>query len=192
MRNPASSSLNWWEENWPLVNGLFLPQILPDPLFIFCGCETEFIVYWPLIRLAFDFATTYKRIEFWHTSEHTSAAFWEEVEVVAARIKNACKNENHEDFDMTFRKIKNDLDALASRANQSNRKLYDSEFLDDIPSWLRNRHSGKFRLKNKFLYIFRLSREVFYRHTFERYKLKARLVYEGVDSPPSGKERAFK
>jgi hypothetical protein len=75
MANPTPPSARWWEDHCYFVNGTFFPDVLVHTKFNFCGYETRFVEYWPLIQLTFYFVLGYKRYEYCETSEGTESVY---------------------------------------------------------------------------------------------------------------------
>ena len=193
MKELAPPLPSWWEDNCFFVNGFFLPHIIPDSRFVFCGYKAKYDVYWPLIRLAFDFTMKYKRTEYWYTSEETGFAFWEDMKDIFHRIKHTCEREYcSQEFDRSFAGFKNNLDKLAAHTDNPHKTPYiTSEFRHDLPSWVKTPSSPALRFLHKYNGKFRLAKQVVYMRVFQRYKLEARLVRQGIDSPTSGDARVF-
>ena len=62
MASQTPPSSRWWEHPCYFVNGTFFADVLVGTKFNFCGYQTRFVEYWPLIQLTFYFVLGYKRI----------------------------------------------------------------------------------------------------------------------------------
>src|SRR5208282_2326568 len=85
MASPFPPSASWWEDNCFHVNGFYFPNIVMDSKYAFCGYNPQYVAYWPLMRLAFDFMMKYKRNEFLYTSEETGVEYWKSMERICHR-----------------------------------------------------------------------------------------------------------
>ena len=193
MSNVLPPSASWWEDNCVYVNGYFLSGTVMDSRFAFCGFDTKFDVYWPLMTMMFDFVVKYGQSEYWYTSEETGIVFWKSFESICHRVKSKCDHyQSAEEADEFVDEIKQELKVLAEQADKPNKTKYKGEFRPDlpprfkknIPKWLRRLQYTKFKII--------WARELVRMYLFEHRKLNNHLVRRGPDSPAAADEPAFR
>ena len=186
MANPSPPPPGWWDDNCYFVNGTMIPGVLSDTRFNFCGYQSKYNRYWPLIRLTFYFVLSYKRYEYHHSTDST---YWKSMESLLLRIKSICEQDIVEDLPSVFVEIEESFKSLVESAQLN--PEYESDFQATIARQLHLRKTWSYRLdnlKNKC----RVMSRVVYMHVFERFKLRPRLVRESVDYPPSGDAIVFR
>lgn len=189
MAKPYPPALSWWEDNCYFVNGHMFDGILADPMLDFCGYETKYDRYWSLIQLTFHFVLGYKRYEYCDMDGMTGRMYLESMKRVFARIKIICAQDVVEDYDIVFAEIEKCFASLA----ESTGNRPDTESKSDIPVRRTRKPISPWRrcilcLNQKYRSIARLV----YVHSFERFKLRSRLVRDSLPYPPEGDEVIFR
>lgn len=188
MADPCPPPPRWWEENCYFVNGTLFPGVLADPKFDFCGYETKYDRYWPLIQLTFFFVLGYKRYEYCDVSGLAALTYSESMEILFRRIKSICAQDRVEDYNDVFAEIEECLGSLAESTGKQSNPESESDFSTHysrkpISLWQRRILYLKQRCRS--------TARLVYIHTFERFKLRQRMVRESLAYPPAGDEVVF-
>jgi hypothetical protein len=176
MANPIPPTQTWWDNNCYLVNGIYYPEVMCDTKFNFCGYETQFTRYWPLLQMTFYFVIGYKRYEYRDEGSNAGqeSGYCNTMQGILNEIKSVCEQTSVEDFDDIFVHFEKRLQSLAERAK-----------LQPTPGYMTTqqppRHNKTVNVE-KLLDLRKTVRMFF----FERFKLKARLVRESIRYPAEG------
>jgi hypothetical protein len=170
---------DWWEANCFFVNGHGFPGLNVDPTYFWCGYRTKFRQHWGLIRKTFHFVVANNRIEF----RSLGTAYWTALHSVLLRIKAICEADPRYDYESALQEIDatfQDLGKVAARSALIPATLpqLDKASRPPMPSLFE-------RFYRNILRFLRLN-------TYERFKLRGRLVRPSVDYPKSGDEIVFR
>lgn len=186
-------SASWWEENCVNLYGRDSTRRVLDSRFAFCGFNTKYVCYWPLIRLMFVFLSKYGKEEYWFTSEETGVAFWRSVENVCHRVKCKCDQDGCvNDIDDFINEIKKELGNLANQADKPEKTPYKGELLPYTPPRFKRESSRWLISLNKIKFNVYEIKQLVKISIFERYKLHNRLVRPVLDGPITGDMLAFR
>lgn len=96
MEGSTPPDAEWWENHCFYVNGFLLPDIMLHSQFAFCGFDTKYDRYWPLIQSTFQFMMKYKRYEYWQKAPDTGPISWKSFEILCRRIRANCAQDLEE------------------------------------------------------------------------------------------------
>jgi hypothetical protein len=181
MASPTPPSSHWWEDHCYIVNGFFFADVLVSTKFNFCGYQTRFVKYWPLIQLTFYFVLGYKRYEYCETSEGTESVYCKSMASLFQEIKFLCERPLIDDLNALLANFEERFDSLAKYSESQSRHVnFASQRRPDVRFIT---HLG-----HKVRDMSRAGRV----HVLERFKLKPRLVRAHVPYPSSGDELALR
>lgn len=190
MENPLPPSPSWWEDYCLLVNGFGLLREITNIEFTFCGFETKYQTYWPLLQLGFSFIMKFKRHEYIKKYIRNLGP----IENVLSRIKSMTEDESPpESLDKILSQFTHDLDE-AVKSFDMLVKNFQTGAKHSISSHLTSptfMQSSQRVLRNA-RYKLRSAKDFVYLQVFERHKLKNRLLRPGIGCPISGDMDAFK
>lgn len=183
MRSSVPPLQRWWDDHCNHVNGFFTPGILPQTSLAFCGFDTMYQDYWPLIQYTFEFMLTYKRYEF---CQRVGPSYFESMRSVFSRIRKMSNNHLAATrFDENFIAIKMELQQLSEQADNAPEAPVAIHVSPYVPA------PAYKRPLRRFAYHVWSTTHWIVLHLFHRYKLNERLVREGPDCPVIGKQDAF-
>jgi hypothetical protein len=188
MASPTPPSSRWWEDHCYFVNGTFFPDVLVDRKFNFCGYDTRFMDYWPLIQLAFHFVLGYKRYEYCETSEGVESVYCKSMASLLQELKYLlCERPTADDFNALLVGFERRFDSLAKCSGSQSRLVFAERRRSNVG---RSDLWGYFifHLRDKVRILNRIGRM----HVLERFKIKPRLVRAYVPYPSSGDELVFR
>jgi hypothetical protein len=182
MTNPVPPSPSWWEDNCFWANGFGFRNLTTNIELTFCGFESKYQAYWPLLQLAFNFIMKFKRGDY--IKKYKGSI--EPVARVLSRIKNMTEGDPApEALDKLLIQITQDLEK-AVKIFESGSNLSTSSHHPKVVFL-----SCRRRLLHRAEYKLLLAKYFVYLHLFEQYKLKNRLVHQGIGCPVSGDVDAF-
>ena len=176
-------SAQWWDDNCYFIN-FCLPGILLHTRFAFCGWETKYIRYWPLIQETFKFMLKYKRHDYWYTSTETGTAFWDAMETTFHQVKligESNLDPSTTEFQEIHARIRDQFEVLA--------KIVDNTSTIKPPVRLRRTHATP--LASRLAYKLLLVAETLSMQLLHRNRLGPRVHSKGIEYPASGDEDAF-
>jgi hypothetical protein len=178
MANPVPPTQTWWDDNCYLVNGIYYPEVMSDTKF--CGYETQFNRYWPLLQMTFYFVIGYKRYEYRDEGSNArqESGYCNTMQYILNEIKSVCEQTSVEDFDDIFVQFEKRFESLAERAKPQ-----------PTPGYM-TKHPPRNNKRRKLEKLQDLRKAV-HMYFFERFKLKARLVRESIGYPAEGDLQVF-
>jgi len=181
-------SEKWWEDNCLFVAGLAHDNTFNGRAF--CTFTSRYKEYWPLIQRTYTFCTKYRNEEFnfMQLDDPEAEEFWDKISVVFDEIKHAMSPTSPHSVNIQiqiaeFNNRLKELEVEGERLRASNPNSL--ETLKRRQADRPKRNAWSWWLDGNIRRLW-WSKELLKMHSFERFKLTPRLVYEGVPAPPSG------
>ena len=179
----------WWEDNCLFVAGLAHDNTFNGRAF--CTFTSRYKEYWLLIQRTYTFCTKYRNEEIYslQLNDPTAATFWDRISALFDEIKIAMSpSAAIERVDITAQ-ISTFIERLNQLESEGNHlRASNSESFEEFNGRLAGHPmvtSWSWWLEQKIRRLW-WSKELLKMRSIQRYKLKPRLVYEGVPAPPSG------
>ena len=181
----------WWDNNWSLVNGSFIPGTNASSVFAFCGHKSNYSTAWPLIQLMYNWISKYTQTQYWYSSDETGVEFWTAVRNICQKVKSKCEDSSCKEITIFLEEIKQELLALASQADKPSKGAYTGPFRPYVPSRLKEYTPPVICLLNEIRFKLCGKKDLIKMYLFERYKLKDRLFRHILDGPPVANQLAW-
>jgi hypothetical protein len=178
LHNDVPPSATWWSDNYFFVNGFYI-QGAKHLAMSFCGQDTKFDEYWPVIQRMYAWMVKYRKL---HVME-TRVRYWEEMETImkiCRSVTSASRSSSDNELSPEKRMIR-----LLEEFETNEESYAEEEGIRDYPKrYKRFLDTDEPECVRFFRRLFEKTKI----YTVQRWKRKPPLEFPRVESPAIGYE----